>query len=272
MAGEPMLRQGSDAEDWVQYLQEMLVEYGYDVGEHGIDGKFGPDTDAAVRLFQENNVDAYGRDLLVDGIVGPRTWSCITQSGEIEGEERPQEAGGDTESQTETAGAGETQEDRDDDTGAQTETSTTGEGQRYDYDEPVNLVMQDTDNTCWAACCAMLLSTTEQDVIEQVGDAGGDGADEPEMNVIASSLGLNMPGGRCQGPDGWHQMMTTSGPIMVGIPRHYIVLAGIQSDGDFENTSFHVYDPAQGESWMDFNTVNSAYEIDADAGANLLTR
>jgi hypothetical protein len=247
----------------------MLVEYGYDVGEHATDGKFGPDTEAAVRLFQENNVDAYGRELAVDGIVGPKTWSCITQADEIEGESPPADEGGGGASGDGQSGTGESQEDQ---SGTETDDDSDGGGQRYDYDEPVDLVMQQTENTCWAACCAMLLGTTEEGVVSQVGDAGGDGANEPEMNTIASALGLNMPGGRCQGPDGWHDMMTNSGPIMVGIPRHYIVLAGIQSDGNVGNTSFHVYDPAVGESWMDFNSVNSAYEIDADAGANLLTR
>lgn len=269
MAGEPMLRQGSDDEEWVKYLQGMLEEYGYDLGEHGVDGKFGPDTEAAVRLFQENNVDAYGRQLAEDGIVGPKTWSCLTQSDEIEGEDPPGEEGGEGSASGAATGASqeEQQESQTDSEGGEG-----GDGQRYDYDEPLSIVMQDTEHTCWAACCAMLLGSSEEDVIEQVGDAGADGADEPEMNVIASKLGLNMPGGRCQGPDGWHEMMTNSGPIMVGIPQHYIVLAGIQSDGNVDNTHFHVYDPAVGESWMEFNDVNNAYEIDADAGANLLTR
>ncbi len=69
MAGEPTLQQGSDQEDWVRYLQEMLVEYGYDLGEDGTSGRFGSSTDAAVRQFQESNVDAYGRQLEADGSV-----------------------------------------------------------------------------------------------------------------------------------------------------------------------------------------------------------
>lgn len=241
--GEPQLQQGVDDPDWVTYLQETLVHHGYDVGEHGIDGKFGPDTEAAVREFQQNNVDAYGRELAVDGIVGPKTWSSLTGADEIEGEDRPADADAD---------AG---------------------GEELYVDDPVQLVMQSTDNTCWAASSAMLLGVSEQDVVDRVGDAGGDGADEPEMNVIASELGLNMPGGQCMGADGWHQMLSSRGPIMVGIPRHYIVISGIHSpDGSTEQAQFHVYDPAQGEFWMEFERVNELYEIDADSGANLLTR
>lgn len=247
--GEPELQQGTDSPEWVRYLQELLQQYGYDLGEHGVDGVFGPDTEAAVRLFQENNVDAYGRQLKVDGIVGPKTWSSLTQATEIEGEDRPDQGGG----------AGDAGGDG-------------GQTQQLYFDESVSLVTQSTNNTCWAASAAMLLGTSEEDVVSRVGNAGGDGADEPEMNTIAGQLGLNMPGGQCMGPDGWHQMLESRGPIMVGIPGHYIVIAGISSDGSIENTQFHVYDPARGEFWMHFEQVNSAYEIDADAGANLLTR
>lgn len=245
--GEPELQQGTDNPDWVRYLQQMLQQYGYDLGEHGVDGVFGPDTEAAVRLYQENNADAYGRQLRVDGIVGPKTWSSLQQATEIEGEDRPDDQGG--------GGGG-------DGSG----------GQSLYWDESLSIVMQSTDNTCWAASAAMLLGSSEQEVVDRVGNAGGDGADEPEMNVIASQLGLNMPGGQCMGPEGWHQMLESRGPIMVGIPRHYIVIAGISSEGSTETTQLHVYDPARGEFWMQFDQVNSAYEIDADSGANLLTR
>ncbi len=247
--GEPEIQQGAEGE-WVVYLQELLVQYGYDIGEKGVDGKFGPDTEAAVRLYQENNVDAYQRQLKVDGIVGPKTWSSLTQATEIEGEAAPSGTG------TGTGG-----------------TSDQPAGQPLYYDESISIVMQTTDNTCWAAASAMLLGISEQEVIDKVGDAGGDGADEPEMNAVASGLGLNMPGGQCMGPDGWEQMLQSRGPIMVGIPRHYIVIAGINSeDGTTATTQFHVFDPARGEFWDTFDNVNNAYEIDASSGANLLTR
>jgi CspA family cold shock protein len=121
---------------------------------------------------------------LQQGSVSAKTWSCITRAEAIEGEDRPADFGdADSQQSTESASA-----------------AAESGGQRYDFDQPVNHVSQQTDNTCWAACCAMLLGMTEADVIAQVGNAGGDGADEPEMNTIASSLGLQMPGGRCQGP------------------------------------------------------------------------
>lgn len=64
-AGRPTLRRGAkDANAiWVKQLQEKLGL--------GIDGDFGPKTEAAVRLFQREN------SLVPDGIVGPKTWLAL---------------------------------------------------------------------------------------------------------------------------------------------------------------------------------------------------
>lgn len=58
------LRRGTFGED-VKLLQEALIILGYD--PRGVDGSFGPGTDAAVRQFQKDN------NLAVDGSVGPAT-------------------------------------------------------------------------------------------------------------------------------------------------------------------------------------------------------
>lgn len=61
------LKLGSQGEA-VEAVQSQLIAHGADVA---LDGDFGPQTDAAVRGFQQ----AHG--LAVDGIVGPQTWQAL---------------------------------------------------------------------------------------------------------------------------------------------------------------------------------------------------
>lgn len=62
----PMMT-GSD----VVYLQRILVKLNYNLGNTGADGKFGSMTEKAVKQFQEEH------GLVVDGIVGVKTWAMI---------------------------------------------------------------------------------------------------------------------------------------------------------------------------------------------------
>ncbi|KLA34278.1 hypothetical protein B4080_5984 [Bacillus cereus] len=68
----PTLRIGSTGH-WVVELQKFLQRTGYYLGR--IDGQFGPVTDRAVRNYQGDH------RLLVDGIVGPKTWCQLEQDG-----------------------------------------------------------------------------------------------------------------------------------------------------------------------------------------------
>ena len=65
----PVLGKGDEGV-WVKRLQAKLIDLGIkSVGK--ADGIFGPKTDAAVRLFQKT------KGLIVDGYVGPNTWSKL---------------------------------------------------------------------------------------------------------------------------------------------------------------------------------------------------
>ena len=66
----PTIKKGSRGE-YVTLLQTMLINRGYSVGSSGADGVFGTKTDQAVRTFQK------AADLVVDGIVGPKTWAAL---------------------------------------------------------------------------------------------------------------------------------------------------------------------------------------------------
>ena len=67
----PVVKESSSGE-WVDYLQRQLTELGFDVGADG--AVFGASTEAALRRFQ----GIYG--LVVDGIVGPRTWGALNHA------------------------------------------------------------------------------------------------------------------------------------------------------------------------------------------------
>jgi hypothetical protein len=65
------LRRGMEGED----VREMQGRLG--LTDDKVDGDFGPGTEAAVRAFQRGRVDAEGRPIVPDGIVGPKTWALL---------------------------------------------------------------------------------------------------------------------------------------------------------------------------------------------------
>jgi peptidoglycan hydrolase-like protein with peptidoglycan-binding domain len=71
---------GSGKEDHVTLVQMMLLDLGYDVGSKGADGKFGNDTEKAVKEFQKVHDDWGGEKLNVDGLVGPETSDALNRA------------------------------------------------------------------------------------------------------------------------------------------------------------------------------------------------
>lgn len=68
--GHPTLRRG-DKGPVVKELQQLLVDKGYN--PNGVDGVFGPGCEKAVTQFQAD------KKLVIDGIVGPKTWECLLE-------------------------------------------------------------------------------------------------------------------------------------------------------------------------------------------------
>lgn len=77
-----MFYSGSDKEDHVALVQTMLSGpgLGYDVGPKGADGKFGDETEKAVKKFQKEHEDWHGDPLNVDGLVGPETADALNRA------------------------------------------------------------------------------------------------------------------------------------------------------------------------------------------------
>ena len=67
---KPTLRRG-DSGPYVTLMQTDLVKRGYDVGSSGIDGKFGKQTENALKAFQKD------AGLVPDGVCGPLTWAAL---------------------------------------------------------------------------------------------------------------------------------------------------------------------------------------------------
>ena len=71
-----ILKKGCKGED-VKYMQKCLIILGYSVGASKADGIFGSNTEAAVKKYQANHKDIYGKALSVDGKIGEKTWYAI---------------------------------------------------------------------------------------------------------------------------------------------------------------------------------------------------
>ncbi|WP_217176884.1 serine/threonine-protein kinase [Streptomyces sp. AC495_CC817] len=69
-SGTELTDRGDEGQRVVQ-VQCMLQKRGYGVGGSGVDGKFGKDTESAVRRFQT------AKGLEIDGQVGPDTWAAL---------------------------------------------------------------------------------------------------------------------------------------------------------------------------------------------------
>lgn len=67
---------------WVETAQSVLSgKFNIPIGAAGVDGNFGPATDAAVREYQSSFNAFFGlegaRAIAVDGVIGPVTWNCM---------------------------------------------------------------------------------------------------------------------------------------------------------------------------------------------------
>ena len=134
----------------------------------------------------------------------------------------------------------------------------------------VNHQQQSRDMSCWAAAAAMLTGTTESVILEKFADFGDDGANEPECQRLASELSLTILPEACRTPEGWWQLLER-GPVMVGIPDHFIVVSGIDYNEDSQAYYLLVNDPRNsGPDWRPLATVEGGYEEDWNFSYDLL--
>lgn len=82
MSRLPQLAQGAKDDPngtwYVHRVQAILRDVaGINIGNSGVDGDFGPATDAAVRIYQSQ------RKITVDGVVGPHTWAALVTGSDL---------------------------------------------------------------------------------------------------------------------------------------------------------------------------------------------
>jgi len=66
----PTLRKGSNGDE-VREVQNLLINHGYKLPQHGADGDYGAETVAAIKEFQKDH------GLTADGICGAKTWAAL---------------------------------------------------------------------------------------------------------------------------------------------------------------------------------------------------
>ena len=136
----------------------------------------------------------------------------------------------------------------------------------------VNHQAQSQQMSCWAASAAMLTDTTEAAILEKFADFGSDGADEPECQRLASELSLTIVPEACRAGEGWWQLLQR-GPVMVGIPGHFIVVSGIDYNEETKAYYLLVDDPANSAAdWRVLETVENGYEEDWNFSYDMLQR
>ncbi|MCT7956694.1 peptidoglycan-binding domain-containing protein [Laspinema palackyanum] len=80
MLDQRILERGSQGEE-VKEIQQILLNMGYDLGEGGVDGTFGPETEAAVKNFQGDiNLQYPEATVIMDGKVDSQTWFFLKKS------------------------------------------------------------------------------------------------------------------------------------------------------------------------------------------------
>jgi ABC-type bacteriocin/lantibiotic exporter with double-glycine peptidase domain len=144
-------------------------------------------------------------------------------------------------------------------------------------DYPLDYIHQSTNNTCWAASTAMMMGlASDMDVVKQMqadypDSVWDNGATQFELGQVAAYYGLTQVYPVCQGPDGWEGWLIDNGPMLIQVPGnkyHSIVVAGIRG-GDTGTqcapVEVHVYDPWNGDLWVEFEDFNTRYEM-AGAG------
>jgi hypothetical protein len=163
--------------------------------------------------------------------------------------------------------------------------ATSGEGPKpLSVEQPVALVPQPTNTSCWAASLAMIASWRDKRSYsaDEIALAAGmntvDGYGWPGISSAVSHWGMNQTAPASAMPRYWAELLENRGPLWVveiGGPYHAIVLAGIRGDGTAKGTLCKVYNPwppnaGNIENALSFEDFAEEFGLGAGAGARIV--
>jgi hypothetical protein len=251
--------------DEVKRLQEALLAMHYKLPNFGADGKFGNETDAAVRNFQRTHKDLFvTRDgksppLRVDGVVGPKTalaLDCALARAGIWFDEFTYEwADEDGEHKIHCASGPVARVNPKGKAKVAIHVRRRQAGIVYN----VPLIPQPTKVSCWAASMAMLVSWSRKDtkdaenIVREAGlslhqSYGWDQLEAAKKHFGFQDIAMDpspyypliFP------PEQWYQWLKQYGPLWIstkGGPIHAVIVHGIIGDLTPQGTTLEILDP-----------------------------
>jgi hypothetical protein len=179
-----------------------------------------------------------------------------------------------TESGPEQKGAQAPASESGSDTGTE---QTTGNAFDVRYDVP--LITQPDEMTCWAASLAMIQSFRDQasyDVDYFAGAPPHTWMSWSRIEPLAASLGFVEIASADLQPAGWHDLLSTHGPLWIVIKgavsnasSHAVVLVGIVGDGSLEGTQMTSNNPTGLVEQQSFTDFANRWDFGAVAGASI---
>ena len=144
----------------------------------------------------------------------------------------------------------------------------------FSHSEPVAMVYQHDNTSCWAAGIAMLAGTDLDTVLGQYRDVA---MTWDRIEPIALNWGVREVYPTCALPPHWASELAEHGPLWIVIKQsalggvsHAVVLYGAWSDGTAANTWMYYNDPIHGPLQLDFDTFERSFELGANSRATIL--
>lgn len=104
-------------------------------------------------------------------------------------------------------------------------------------------------------------SYSVSELLGRLAEIGINRHDPNEIDRLVNPLSINLLSEACSSAADWARALDR-GPIMVGMPSHVFVVAGVENEEDEGSARLKILDPTQGgETWMGYGEVVQRYEL-----------